>query len=941
MLICYEKRPTEDQDASDDNLSAPPESPLAKVKSRLSEVVRAAQEESSSESSDSEDEDAAPSSLEDPDAAIRPYLGYDFESYDQGEIEDTIPNGDVDAKGLEVVEVAEDEPSTIGGDAPETPNASQLVEAAEKPTALEDETLDAFPDSTTLDASTPVKQPLLKPAVGLTNTRKFLFPKFTPIEFFETYLENPSEMDYKTLYRKTAKVAKTLVAYQAEYDAVDQEIFEYEAQVKAEAKRSVEDAKYEAERTLELEDKRRDQLALAWGCNLGYDQPTWDDFVERLVRKGHITRGRDVEQLNNLRNPAFMEAAAKRRAKAKLLKTTTKFANEPIPEYKATKEEADFEKRKMGRLMDPTKFEDLKMADIYGFEYSSHPSHNGNQPLDRIVRQPQKPLRKNGESNGVPENSIISTPASRLRAQRTKTKRLYEVDESGTSDGDDDIPVKRTRKPRVFDDGAQVSPQAILQNVGIMPAAKRTFPSGKRVGRPPKAYSQSKLQAVQTVQTSPDLSSDIQGGKFGSTAGELAPALSVVGASSTMKKKHPGGRPRKVPRPIDSGLAGSPITKNKGGRPRKDQGAGPFVSGAQMSEVKEEPSAAANMIQLGDADDIMQSTEVDEGSQVNSPVTSRPSSSSSFETTSSFATIRRSARASTRTKTLTRELNSKNADEDYMAKGSNPSYSPSSSFKEKRKRGTAETEPSPIVVDAPVPFEEPSPKRRRTKAPKAEATELLTPDMGQKRKRKAGPTQTESVPKKAKKSMLDPVHPAGQDELLSSAPPTPKFQSEKSKKLSASTKARWASGGMQKAQETRRANLAIKKAAKEAAAAAAAAGTAGPSNPVPIQPAAPVLSSYTPPQPVLPKPKTPSQNTTTMDSARAPSTRVKKPTRIAAGLDGPAGDNEEDDADDAPSEYDRYQALTSAGSPGLGKRVRRPLVDLSAMMGETSDEDYY
>jgi hypothetical protein len=939
VLVCYEKRPT-DPDTSDDELSAPPESPLTTVKSRLSEVVWATREESLSDESDTEDEAGAVSSLEDPDADIRPYLSYDFESYDQDQIEEAIPNGDADAKGLEVVEVPEDEPSVIGGDAPETPNASQLVEAPEKSTILELESVDAFPDSITLDAAlSPAKQPILKTAGGPAGTtRKFLFPKFTPIEFFENYLQNPSDMDYKTLYRKTAKVAKTLVAYQAEYDAVDQEIMEYEAQVKAEAKRAVEDAKYEAERVLELEDIRRDKLALAWGVHLGYDQPTWDAFVERLVHKGRISKGRDVEQLNNLRNPQFMEAAAKRRAKAKLLKTATKYANEPFPEYKPTKEEADFEKRKLGRLLDSVKFEDQKMADVYGFEYSSHPSHNGNQPLDRIVRQPPKPLRKNGESNGVSENSIISTPVSRLRAQRTKTKRLYEVDESGTSDGDEDIPAKRTRKPRIFEDGAQASSQANLQNLGPMPAAKRTFPSGKRVGRPPKAYSQSKLQAVQTVQTSPDLSSQIQGGKMGSTAGELTPGSVVEAVSAVLKRKHPGGRPRKAPRPIDGSLVGSLIIKNKGGRPRKDQTQGPSQSGAQVSPVKEEPTSAANMVQLGDADDIMQSTEVDEGSQGNSPPTSRPSSSSSFETTSSFATIRRSARASTRTKTLTRELNSKNVDEDFMAKGSNPSFSPSSSFKEKRKRGTADTEPSPIVVDAPVPIDEPSAKRRRTKARKAEGPELLTPEMGPKRKRKAGPTQGESLPKKTKKYMLDPADAGAEDELLSSVPTIPKFQSEKSKKLSASTKARWASGGMQKAQETRRANLAIKKAAKEAAAAAAAAGTAGPSNPVPIQPAAPVLS-YTPPEPALPKPKTPSQNAT-MDGARAPSTRVKKPTRIAAGLDGPAEDNEEG-VYEAPSEYERYQALTSASSPGLGKRVRRPLVDLSAMMGETSDEDYY
>lgn len=596
------------------------------------------------------------------------------------------------------------------------------------------------------------------------------------------------------------------------------------------------------------------------------------------------------------------------------------------------------------------------MADVYGFEYSSHPSHHGNQPLDKMVRQPQKLQRKNGESNGVTQKVVVSSSSSRLRAQRTKTKRLYDIDDSGTSDGEEDVPVKRARKPKVFEDGATASPQVSPQNLGLMPAAKRTFPSGKRVGRPPKAYSQSKLQAVQTVQASPDIAGEVQGVNMGGNVGELTP--SGTAEVTAVKRKHPGGRPKKVQGPSEGGLLETPKPKNKGGRPRKNRTreTTPTQDGTVLvSTVKDEPGSAANMVQLGDADDVMQSTEVEEASRGNSPATSRPSSSSSSETASSFggAGARRSARASTRTKTLARELSARSVDEDIIANVDNHVLSSASSAKDKRKRATAETEPSPIVVEAPFQFNEPSPKRRRTKAPKAGGlSEEPTSEMGPKRKRKSVAAHGESGAKKAKKSVLDSAELAMEQEggvalspLARKELAAKKAQSEKSKKLSISTKARWASGGMQKAQETRRANLAIKKAAKEAAAAAAAASSAGgPSSTlVPIQPAPPVPAAAAPePTPPTQQQKEMREKTPSLDSnGRPPSTRVKRPTRIAAGLDGAIDDYDEELDDGFPSEYDRYQALTSAGSPGLGKRVRRPLVDLSAMMGETSDEDYY
>ena len=82
-----------------------------------------------SDASDAEDESPA----EGPDASIRPYLKQELESYDQGDItEDVSPDGDAEAKELEVGEVVEeDAQSATAEEVREIPKSSQPVEPSD------------------------------------------------------------------------------------------------------------------------------------------------------------------------------------------------------------------------------------------------------------------------------------------------------------------------------------------------------------------------------------------------------------------------------------------------------------------------------------------------------------------------------------------------------------------------------------------------------------------------------------------------------------------------------------------------------------------------------------------------------------------------------------------------------------------------------------------
>jgi hypothetical protein len=998
-----------DDDASESVLSSPPDSPIQTVKSTISVGATALRQEvtAPSDASVAEEDGAAPP-IEDPDAAIHAYLDpkREFEYYDQGEaVEETAQDEDADASQLEVVETPEaDQQSVTAEEVPENPEASESLETSEAVANSESGDLETVSQPAVVDAPAALENPSVSkqsksrtPIVtSKSEAKKYLFPKLTPVEVFENYLQDVEEMSYETLYNRATRVAGVLLELQTEFVEVDKKLYRHEMIGKAETKRAAEDAKEEADRRVELEDMARDAVEEKYSEKLALEGEEWEKFLEKFNRSSDKET---LKHLNNLHNPQFMEAAIKRRRKAAA--KYHKLDNEPPPETKPTKEEIEQEKRKQGWLIDPVKFDDQKRADVYGLEYSSHFRHHGHQPIDRIIRQAQQARRKvNGDAHSTSEDTAGSAPIGRLRMQRNKSKRAYEAERSATSEEDEEeLPAKRLRKPRRFEDGVEAlgKPRGSTQSRGGTPMIRRRFPSGAPVGRPPRWYIESKLQAVQMAPKSPELTN----GDLPQTSQEAAPSDegqlqgvaeplanqtvtvsdNATATAPTTKRKHPGGRPKKVvaeapatnaPSEDVSVEASQSKPKNKGGRPRKHPVQEPAPAEAstqsgpqpretkskahlQSSTIKVESGFDDDLVQLTEAEDIIQSTEQDDGSRYNSAETSRPTSSSSTESVSTVAN-RRSARPSTRNKTLARELNgTKNANDDTGNKlEESPSSSPSVP-RNKRKHDSEETELNPIVVDAPLQTEEPAPKKRRTRAPKAKEDMVETPvAMGAKSKRKRANSdalEEDRVGKKGKKSIHEPagieddhesnadideesLTPAAREELKKK-----RAKEEKSRKLSESTKARWASGGMKKAQETRKANLALKKAAKEAAAKEAAAA-AESSGPAPIEPAAPAPAIETPEQPA-PKKQKAQKPKPSLEPTRPASTRIRKPTRHAAGLDGAADEDEDELAEQFRSEYDRYQALTSAGSPGLGKRVRKPLIDLSAVMDETSEDEYY
>jgi hypothetical protein len=179
-----------------------------------------------------------------------------------------------------------------------------------------------------------------------------------------------------------------------------------------------------------------------------------------------------------------------------------------------------------------------------------------------------------------------------------------------------------------------------------------------------------------------------------------------------------------------------------------------------------------------------------------------------------------------------------------------------------------------------------------------------------------------------------------------------KKKKRKSKKLADATKARWASGLMKGPMEKRKATNAAKKAAKLAAKQAieggiAPAGVAGPADVdmdmggAPAAPG-PVIGQWQAFQggditaPVTGRggggggsgSGSGTMENTGVAPAMAPparsSTRVRKPTSRAMGLDG-ADDSEEEGM--PQSEYDRFQALSSPkGGFDLGKRARKSYI---------------
>ena len=871
----------------------------------------------------------------------------------------------------------------------------------------------------------------------LEPTDKFPFPRVTDVEVFEEYLKDAEDMPYDELYRRTAIVSDNLVVYQTEWDTIDKEIFEHETYLRSEEKRIEEETKATLEEDRLIEDEERDRIEDKYKDQLKLTGKKWLEFLSKLESE-HPSNNNTLRHLQNLRNPQFMAAARKKKRTAE--NKHKHLLNAPWPELKKTKEDLEIEKRKRGRYMDQVKFDDMKQADVYGFDYSAHIKHYGQQPMAIVTRQVYSNSNPTSNPFGDDPND-----ASRTRTQRKQTRKVYEAEASVTpedSETDSKLPLKRARKPKIFIDGVETLERSRGQSRSGTPAV-RTFASGKRVGRPP---AKSKLQAVQLAQPSEtsELASGSEAQALHSVGGliqdndagsrQLAPSQEAQlhdaaellvnqthnHQTSTIlpitKPKHPGGRPRKIRAETSNSSVLAefsttdippPKPRHPGGRPKKRPV--PIVAEYQVFEPNDAQALKANPkkrrrrqvkketipdeeLQLGEENGVLQSTEQDDGSQYSSSATTRPTTSDSNATVSTFAS-RRSARTSTRDKTNAREaraatLNRRNSVLEL-------SISAPTSNRSKRKRNSSDTDPSPIVVQpAFIPATGPTPKKRRRPAKQdsddvIEALPENTPDLSTGQyKRQRRDTINESIavdgpparidlapaPKKRRRAIkqeeaLEPEveeedSDAGIDETLldpiaREALRKKRVKKEKSRKLSRNMKARWASGGMKEAQETRKTNNAIKRSWKQQALANEAAGLPPPPPPILIGTApnsapasaptqsteleveletpvdTPVMGTPTP----APKATTKKSRIRTVPPKRPASTRARRPSRMAMGLDG--ADDEDDEIEQQfASEYDRFQALTSPKRPiVLGKRVRKSLVDLSSLMDDSEEDD--
>lgn len=320
---------------------------------------------------------------------------------------------------------------------------------------------------------------------------RYRFPKFTPLEVFEDYLANPEELTYEDLYDRASKVTPVLVEYQREMDNIQKEIDAHEAYVKAQGKIAADKSKASEEEKTKVDDERYLQIAQEYKTQLKLSRSDWEKWLEK--QQGLYPDQSELhEYLRNLRNPTFLSGVLKRQKVSQA--DTLKLANKPIIQERITKEEIAVEKRKRyGRLLDQTTFDDMKHADAYGFNYSSQPHHVGNQPQPFLNEKAKVRGATSDEGRGG-------------RSQRTAAKRSYDADRSVTPESDEDeLPAKRARKARNLDAGLdlQTRPRTSPQSRGATPPV-RTFPSGKRVGRPP---TKSKLKDFQVPppSTSPTL----------------------------------------------------------------------------------------------------------------------------------------------------------------------------------------------------------------------------------------------------------------------------------------------------------------------------------------------------------------------------------------------------------------------------------------------------
>ncbi|KAG9243395.1 hypothetical protein BJ878DRAFT_119551 [Calycina marina] len=791
-------------------------------------------------------------------------------------------------------------------------------------------------------------QPELAPVPA--SSQKYPFHKLQDPSYFETFLEDPEDMEYDELYHRLEKVSDCLQEYQKEYKAIDDEIFAYEARERAGKARLEEQTKFDAEAARLRDDEAREKVRDEYKSKLSLKGREWADFLQEFD-SSDPEHAETLRHFSNLRNPQFMAQVNKKRSRPlRTTKKTVRFDGVPLAEVKPTKEEMLIEKRKKGKLTDPMHFDDMKQADIYGAEYSSHNKHLGAQPLggDKS-RASQKKKAQAANGTDAAASDFEGPSSGRKRAPRSKARRYDDGDAEDTEEPEEEqLPAKRQRKPtKLVEDGGEAGGGSSSQSRGATPSAK-LFPSGKRIGRPPTK--KSTLQAVEMAPASPNPEQASR-----NASQELAPSqqaeleqaaewlvnqtVTDKADAALVKKKHAGGRPRKTAQTARTRISAEPSAaaltkpKNKGGRPKK----------AILQEVKLESASHDSAIQLGDENGVMQSTEHRDSVQM-------PSSS---------AGSGRFKRNRMATET-----------------GEDPVVVENAPVKKRKTRATSHAEnmaPSKATstglsqLGGSDSETDANPKRKRATTSTISKAASVVSDTGDggpgSKKRKASTTASGRASKKPKTEK-----PADIDYATSTPEEIKEYERQlaaykKSQKLSESLRARWANGGMKQAQATRLANNQLKRQQKEAEAEASGAANAAPvAEGEAVQ--APAIVPPAPKEPpkkstILKLPLSGAKESGARLSAKAaasnsvaaapvPKKTAPKRAKAASPPTPPARtharqmklDGSDDSEDDilGMSEYDRFQAITSPGNGGNlpGKRVRK---SVRASLAFESEED--
>lgn len=484
------------------------------------------------------------------------------------------------------------------------------------------------------------------------------FLKLTPIEAFEDYLAKSEEMTYEQLYHRTSVVANALFLLQEEYDTLDKKTDDYEASKKFQAKMAAEAKKEQDDKEAAENDAILLRLHTQYREEVKQPLRDYNVWLDQLQAASNpeTTPPGHWDYMKQIKNPEVMSKVHKRRRQLEKqeAKPTQHLEDTPLPALRKGDEEV---RKRRNILVDPVVFEDRKTADVYMADYSKHKDAIGYQVLkDRraVVATEEK------DENGRPK--------------RSRGKRAYDTEQTNTPGGSDseEAPLgKRRRTARV------------VQDLPTSPARRRTatregspkvsvFPkSGKRIGRPPKAKgevlppvpksaSKSKLQQSHLPPVSePAQSSDSEDELANpQTPRELEPieeaqlqeaAEALVqqtqaAAVGPAKPKHAGGRPKKIILNVKSGDEAPEVNAS----PKKGGRAAAKPKAARGGRAKKEVEPPIEPVQLGEENDVIQSTEQDDESRFASASTSRPTTSSSAMTASTGRPSRAASRAATR-----------------------------------------------------------------------------------------------------------------------------------------------------------------------------------------------------------------------------------------------------------------------------------------------------